>query len=84
MIREYRQLVKGFMRENLKHRKDVEMDDDIRDVQSGHSSRTAELRYGISTEDVDGLTSNRLLAFFRVSQEWHELLGFEVKEYEIK
>src|SRR5271167_3781054 len=79
-FREYRQLIKLFMRKHLKQMAWDEEGDDIRDVQAGHSSRTAGLRYGIAADDMAELSSDRLLAMFRASQEWHRLLGFHSKK----
>ena len=78
-FREYRQLIKLFMRKKLKELNWDEDEDDVRDKQAGHGSRTAGLRYDLTSDDMAGLTPDELLAFFRVSQEWHRLLGFKSK-----
>ena len=83
-LAEYRQLAKAFMRENMKHRFEDDDEEDARDHQSGHTSRMAGMRYGIAASDLDCLTSDKLLAFFRASREWHRLLGFKGDEMEIK
>ena len=57
-------MIKLFMQKNLKHLGWDEDEDDIRDVQVGHSSQTAGLRYGITVDDIAELLSDQLLAFF--------------------
>jgi hypothetical protein len=57
------------MRKNLKHLGWDEDEDDIRDVQVGHSSRIAGLRYGITVDDMAELSSDQLLVFFWASEE---------------
>jgi hypothetical protein len=78
-FREYRQLIKLFIHKHLKESDwEVGRDrDDVHDIQAGHSSHTARMRYGVGADDLAGLSSDQLLAFFRASQEWHRLLGFE-------
>ncbi|TMC19467.1 MAG: hypothetical protein E6J34_15325, partial [Chloroflexi bacterium] len=73
-FQEYRQLANLWMRRHLKR---VELEEDLRDHQSGHNSETAGARYGITSEDMNELTPEKLLAFFYASQEWHRLLGFK-------
>lgn len=80
-FQEYRQLATLWMR---KHLKTVKLEEDIPDHQSGHNSGMAETRYAITTEDMDKLTAEKLLAFFHASQQWYRLLDFNVKENEVK
>src|SRR5438046_10364426 len=76
-FQEYRQLANLWMRTLLKR---VELEEDLRDHQSGHNSETAAMRYGITSEDMNELTPEKLLAFFYASQDWHRLLGFKSKD----
>jgi len=80
-FQEYRQIANLWMK---KHLKEIKLEEDVLDHQAGHNSETAEARYGITSEDMDKLTSDKLLAFFHASQQWHRLLGFKVGENEIK
>ena len=68
-FREYRQLIKLFMRKKLKELNWNEDENDVRDKQASHESRTAGLRYDLTSNDMAELTLDELLAFFRVSQE---------------
>jgi len=79
-VQEYRQLANLWMRTHLKR---VELEEDLRDHQSGHNSETAAARYGITSEDMNELTPEKLLAFFYASQDWHRLLGFKIKDLEM-
>jgi len=76
-FQEYRQLANLWMKTLLKG---VELEEDVRDHQSGHNSETAAMRYGITSEDMNELTPEKLLAFFYASQDWHRLLGFKSKD----
>lgn len=78
-FREYRQLITLFMRKHLKELGWDEIDD-VRDAQAGHGSRMAGMRYGITADDMAGLTPDELLAFYHASREWHRLLGFKFKD----
>jgi len=80
-FQEYRQIANLWMK---KHLKEVKVEEDVLDHQAGHNSETAEARYGITSEDMDKLTPDKLVAFFHASQQWHRLLGFKVGENEIK
>ena len=40
------------------------------------------MRYEIMSEDMNELTSKKLLTFFYASQEWHRLLGFKSNKRE--
>jgi superfamily II DNA helicase RecQ len=80
-FQEYRQLANLWMK---KHLKEVKLEEDVRDHQSGHNSETADTRYGITSEDMDKLTSEKLLQFFYASQQWHRLLGFNIGDNEMK
>jgi len=80
-FQEYRQIATLWMREHLKK---LKLEADLLDEQAGHNSETAEARYAITSEDMDKLTSEKLLAFFYVSEQWHRLLGFNVKDDEMK
>lgn len=79
-FQEYRQLANLWMK---KHLKEVKLEEDVRDHQSGHNSETAETRYGITSEDMDKLTPEKLLQFFYASQQWHRLLGFNIRDDEV-
>ena len=50
------------------------------DHQAGHNSETARARYGITNEDMDQLTPEKLLGFFHASRQWHRQLGFSIKQ----
>jgi len=63
-----------------KHLKRAKLAGDIRDHQSGHNSEMSEARYGIMREDMDQLMPEKLLAFSHASQQWHRLLGFDIKD----
>lgn len=76
-FQEYRQLATMFMRKHLKEFDAKGDEEDRRDHQAGHNSRVAGMRYGVSTADSNEFTSDQLLAFYRASEEWHELLGFK-------
>lgn len=78
-FREYRQLITVFMRKHMNERDyNKRRDgDDVRDIQAGHRSHTAVMRYGVGADDMTGVSSDRLWAFFRASQEWHHLLRFK-------
>ena len=76
-IQKYRQLTKLWMRIYLKQ---VEEREDVRDAQSEHTSHTIDMRYDISSENMNELTSDKLLRFFYVNQKWHRLLRFKVKD----
>src|SRR5438046_3345162 len=80
-FQEYRQIANLWMK---KHLKKIELEEDVLDHQAGHNSGTAEARYGITSEDMDKLTLEKLLAFFHASLQWHRLLGFKVGENEVK
>jgi RecQ family ATP-dependent DNA helicase len=80
-FQEYRQIANLWMK---KHLKEIKLEEDVLDHQAGHNSETAEARYGITSEDMDKLTPEKLLGFFHASQQWHRLLGFKVRENEIK
>lgn len=56
----------------------------MRDHQSCHNSETAAARYEITSEDINEWTREKLLAFFYSSQDWHRLLGFKIKDAEMK
>jgi hypothetical protein len=64
-FREYRQIATLWMR---KHLKKVKLEEDMLDHQTGHNSEMAEARYRITSEDMDKLTLEKLLAFFHASQ----------------
>ena len=80
-FQEYRQIANLWMK---KHLKEVKLEEDVLDHQAGHNSATAEAKYGITSEDMDKLTPEKLLAFFHASQQWHRLLGFKVGEIKRK
>ena len=80
-FQEYRQIANLWMK---KHLKEIKLEEDVLDHQAGHNSETTEARYGITSEDMDKLTPDKLLAFFHASQQWHRLLGFKIGENEIK
>lgn len=48
--------------------------DDIRDLQAGHSSRTADRIYGIRSDVLQGLTAESIARFRAVTAAWHGLL----------
>lgn len=56
---------------------DDEVEDTIVDLQAGHSSRTAQMRYGRSLTDMFGLLPDEKDLFRAASLEWHHYLGFE-------
>ena len=64
-FQEYRQLANLWMRRHLKR---MELEEDLRDHQSGHNSETTKMRYEIMSEDMNELTSKKLLTFFYMSQ----------------
>ena len=54
---------------------DEESEDDIYDVQAGHSSRIANKVYGIRTDMVRGINEQTLVKFREISLQWHKFLG---------
>jgi superfamily II DNA helicase RecQ len=80
-FQEYRQIANLWMK---KHLKEIKLEEDVLDHQSGHNSETAAKRYAITSEDMDSLTPEKLLAFFHASQQWHRLLGFKIKGVEMR
>src|SRR5436190_12051839 len=80
-FQEYRQLANLWVK---KHLKEVKLEEDVLDHESGHNSETAAIRYTIKSEDMDKLTAEKLLAFFHASQQWQQLLGFKIKDNEVK
>src|SRR5947207_14498703 len=80
-FQEYRQIANLWMK---KHLKNIKLEKDVLNHQAGHNSGTTEARYGITSEDMDKLTLEKLLAFFHVNRQWHRLLRFKVEEIEVK
>jgi len=80
-FQEYRQIATLWMR---KHLKKIKLEEDVLDHQAGHNSETAGARYAITSDDMDQLTPEKLLGFFDASRQWHRLLGFDVKDDEMK
>lgn len=50
-------------------------EDDVYDVQAGHSSRVANKVYGIRTDMVRGINEQTLVQFRKISLQWHKFLG---------
>ena len=80
-FQEYRQIANLWMKKDLK---EIKLEEDVLDHQSGHNSETGAKRYAITSEDMDSLTPEKPLAFFHASQQWHRLLGFKIKGVEMR
>ena len=76
-FQEYRQVATAFMSKHLKQHDMDEEGDDVLDMQAGHSTHTASLRYAVSTSDADELPSDLLYAYLKASESWQALFGFD-------
>ena len=74
IISEYRQLMVYFERNLIKADEDWSFKSDAARM-AGHSLRTAQLHYGNSYSDLNGISSDLLRQFKSISTQWHALLG---------
>jgi hypothetical protein len=78
LFNQYRHIAISFARWKLNHIWDVANDrqeDDVHDLQAGHSSTVANTVYGRSNLVLRVLGPDALYEFHRISCKWHDLLG---------
>ena len=83
--RDYRQVSTAFMEKHIKYKVDaeVESEDNILDLQAGHSTATATTRYAVGKTDLRTITRDMLFSFRVASKTWHKLMLGEVPKSSI-
>ena len=83
--RDYRQVSTAFMEKHIKYKVDaeVESEDNILDLQAGHSTATATTRYAVGKTDLRTITRDMLFSFRVASKAWHKLMLGEVSKSSI-
>ncbi|KIJ09038.1 hypothetical protein PAXINDRAFT_102375 [Paxillus involutus ATCC 200175] len=75
-IAPYRQALKAILRAVMHVVDDQDVQDDAMDTSFGHSTVTANTRYGLVLDDLPGLTENTYIDAMRLAARYHTWLGF--------
>ncbi len=72
-----RHVAVALMEDHLKHVVEINRDEenDVFDLQAGHSTRTAQHYYARNNEQNEGLTRDMLYKYEMSSKEWQKFLG---------